>query len=372
MKGDLLIMQYSLPANLPKSTIHRYFYVIEKDYVKYLILINKLGNYITFQQFYKMYQLLNPDVAISYAEKKANKIIKDLAENKFISIESMNRNKYFYLRTPALAFCTNDYKTAPRLNHLKSVANNKFLTSLMKVEYYITTKNIISSSTLFNHLKIITKKIYEIVNKDSSLDYNLQDIEYILTLNHIKDIQACVSKYPEYNLLRIIWLDLYNIYSKLQLQGQTILQQPTVYKLYKSGRQLRLHYAPNIVIFDTHDTNYYYNKITSLFNQFNNISTNELNNINDHFMKNKTLGYEGYNHLCYTLTLVGYNETVLNQKIDSINKYIADNVNNPILGKANYIYLDISKYINHSIRKYESFEAIDDFLDSKISNYSKK
>ena len=71
MKGDLLIMQYSLPANLPKSTIHRYFYVIEKDYVKYLILINKLGNYITFQQFYKMYQLLNPDVAISYAEKKS-------------------------------------------------------------------------------------------------------------------------------------------------------------------------------------------------------------------------------------------------------------------------------------------------------------
>lgn len=358
----------AIPINTPEKYIYKYNYIYSKEYDLILKEIYSVGLYCTYRQFYSLYKKLNPELSDNYIKKKCTKIIKELASLGFIEINNINRNKYFYLKKAAQAIFTGNYNNVPRFNHMQNMKNNKFLVSLMKVEYYITNNSIINNSNLNYHLKSLTSKIHAATLKYKNLNYNINDLEYILNETEYSKIKERLNSYKSDNILRIIWYDIYNIYRKLLLQNQTVTLHPKFFNLYIVKNTLRLHYVPEILIFDFHDIKYYENQINNLFHDFFNITANTTNNMQNIYKESNTLGSKQNNRIGYTLTLVGYNKAALMKKTLHINNFINENKNihSPLIDSVKYIYIDIAKYIDHSSQYNSTLANADNYVDTQM------
>lgn len=363
--------KFKLPENIPLKNKYKYMEIYEKGYDKFIKLINRFDGCIALNQFIQIYKIYNPKLSDSYSRKKGTEVIKKLESNGFINIQTLNRHKICFLKASGFAIANGDYNNSKRKNTGINTAlkNDRFNISLMKAQFFIENNSIINQNTMYNHLRRITKDIYNAKATTTYLKYDLKLLEEILKEPNIEVIAEKVKDLPFNNLIRILWHDLYNIFSKLHLQNQTISEKPTFYKLYKRGNELRLHYAPNIMIWDLHDMSYYKEKISILFEQFHRINGNTSKNIQVNYQKNKTLGFEGYNHIGYTLTLIGYNEDVLIEKVEYINRYIKNNPDSSIIDYATYKCINIEPYTSLSSPKTETKEAMDKYIDTKI--YSK-
>ena len=362
-------MDKHIPKNTPESLHYKYTYIYSKNYDTLLKKIYAVGSYATFSQFKALYKKENPSLSDGYINKKCSNILKELEKYNFIEVAYLNNNKFFYFKKAAFAIFTGDYNKTPKLNHRINMKNNKFLISLMKLEYYITSDIVISLSNLNYHLTSITRKIYS-ATKKYKLDYDLKDIEYILSTNDYSDIKERLINYAPDNILKIIWFDLYNIYRKLLLQHQTVLLKPKYFKLFIVNKTLRIHYVPNIIIFDFHDNKYYENKINKLFHDFFNINTNVTTNIRSNFMALGTLGFKHNNNIGYSFTLVGNIESSLMDKVLFINTLLKDNnnIHTPLVDNVDYIYVNISKYLNHSSSSKRNIiiDSTDNYVHTKL------
>lgn len=357
----------TIPLNVPPTQRRNYDYVIEKGFDKYIKIIFSLGSYITFQQFYQLFRKYNENLSESYCKLKANSIIKELEKLKFINVESIGKHKYFYLKAPSLAICVGDYSKIPKTNHKNiSIKNNKFMTSLMKVEYYIEYNEIISSEWLFKHLKAITRNIIVLTEKHN-LEYNLSFLKAIYSSNDYTKIKDTVSKLPEDDLIHIIWVDLYNLYYKLLLQGQTLSQSPLYFKLNVVEKKLKLHYIPEIIIFDYHKSDYYERKMDRLLADLINIKSNTVDGLRKNYLPNQEIGDSRVNIIGYGLKLIGSNEQLLKEKEKIISTYGRDNSNSPFVS-VKTSYINLSNYFSYTYRKLDVVEKIDNQIESIVTN----
>lgn len=356
----------TIPLNIPPTQKRNYEYVIEKGFDKYLKIIFNLGSYITFQQFYELFSQQNPSLSESYSKLKANSTIKELESLRFISVETIGKHKYFYLKAPSLAICVGDYSKIPKTNHKNdSIKNNKFLNCLMKVEYYLKTGEVISSEWLFKHLKALTRNIITLA-KEYDLEYNSSFLKAIYGSNDYIKIKDTASKLPEDDLIHIIWVDLYNLYYKLLCQGQTVSPSPLHFKLNVVGKKLKLHYIPEIIIFDHHKSNYYETKMDRLLSDLINIKTNTIDGLRRNYRPNQEIGDPRVNIIGYGLKLIGSDEMLLKEKVKIISSYGKDNINSPFVSvKSSYI--NLSTYFSYTYRKLDVVEKIDNQVESLVT-----
>lgn len=357
-----------IPPTLPKSKYTDYILTINKGYDKLCTLLYSLGSVCTYEQFRNLYKRLNPNISDTYLLKKAHKIIVEMLDLKLIETSNINNYKIISLKKFAFIFITGDYLKYSKKNMKVLLKDKNLKISLLKVEYYLLHNEIITLSTLDEQLIYITKLILAATIKDPNLPYDTKLLNNIISDEGISNSYEYIFNLSKNNILRILWIDIYNIYKGLRLQNNTISSSPFILNLYKKDSLLTISYAPTIIIFDVFDTKYYLKKIDELFIKYFNIVTNHTRNMRKSFQENGNLGWEGYNHFAYTLKIVGYNEYELIQKKKTIDKFINDNPNGILLSSCTIEFIDISKYFIHSSQKNETILKIDSEFDRLIAN----
>lgn len=352
-------MSIEYPYNLPKSKEHIYVKAINCNYIKVLHLINDLGGVLTLDQFIRLYKMYNPNMTDSSVKRKVQILTKDLESMNIISSDKINTYKYYYLKRLGLSFVSGDYNKYPKLNMSQLLKNNRFITQLLKVEYFIENKKFLSTKTIELQLVAITNDIFKAKLKKPTLPYEISILKQIIADKGIKNCKEIIYKLPQNNLLRIIWVDIYNIFYTLKLQGQTIDYNPLYYKLYLHNNALYLHYIPKIIIFDVHNKKYYVKKIQDLFNKFLLISDNTTLQMQKYFREEHTLGFEGQNHIAYVLKLIGTNKYELIEKKKYLDAFLKDNPNAILVSNCSINYIDVSKYFKHSSTNIDVIENID-------------
>lgn len=362
----------TFPIGLPISHHELYVRTINKKYDRFIKLIGKLGGVCTHNQFIEIYKLAYPNLSDTYSKKKALLVLKEMADLKLISINNINTYKYFYLRKFALTIISGDFNKVSQIRVPKLLKDKQFKTCLLRVEYYIRHKEILSLSSLDKQLLNITKDIYNTKLTNEKLPYDLNLLHQILLDKGPKNCKDKIANLPAGNLIKLIWEDLYSIFNSLRLQNQTVMSKPLILKLYKTNNKLTIHYVPEIVIFDLHNINYYSKKVDDLFHKFYHIQSNHTRDMQKHYREDGTLGWEGFNHLAYVIKLIGFNKKELSEKKNYIDSHIKDNPNAILLTNSNIEYIDISKYFTHSSQKKETLENIDakfdELLMQKINN----
>lgn len=354
-----------LPLNIPKTSIRKYELAYDKGYNTYFTIIYKLGSYITFQQFYTLYSKLNPTLSTEYIKRKGNVIIKEMELNKFVSVETIGKHKYFYLKASGLAFAIGDYAKLPKLNHSSRGANNSKLTaSLMKVEYYLENNEFIESETMYIHLKSITKTILAYTEK-YNLSYNAKFLNSICNSTNYEKIQEVVSQLPSDDIIYILWIDILNMFIKLRKQGQTISPTPLHFKLHRNDNLVKLHYVPEVIILDTHKVDYYGAKMDRLLSDLISIKTNTVYGLSERYEPNSLLGDTRVNIIGYGLKLIGSDEAALKNKAEFINSYGTDNINSPFCSISTK-FVDLSTYFSYSYRKTDVVEKIDNQMEQLV------
>lgn len=360
-----------VPSTLPVSKRTDYIICIEKNYDKICRLLNSLGNVCMYSQFKQLYKSLNPAISDSYLDKKVIQVTNEMKKLKLIEIDYINKYKYIYLKKFAFIFVTGDY-TKYKKNNMSIILKEKnFKISIMKVEYYLRYNQLIKLSNMDEQLLYITQLLFNAKRKDNSLPYNLNILTKILKDKGIHNCYEEVYNLSQTDLVRILWIDLNNIYSSLRKQNQTISEIPIYLKLFKHESSLTLHYAPTIIIFDVFNKNYYAKKINDLFSKYFNILSNYTRDMRSSYVKNGNLGWEGYNHFGYSIKLIGYNKLELEEKKKFIDKYVNDNPNGIMLDSSEIEYIDISKYFLHSSQKNDVFDKIDDTFDKLLLEKTK-
>lgn len=361
----MIQLQRQLPLNIPVSKVRNYELVIDKGYDTYIKLIYTLGSYITFKQFYSLYSKFNRGLSESYCEVKANSIIKELELINFIEIDTIAKYKYFYLKAPALAIAIGDYKRIPRTNH-KNIKNTKLTTSIMKVEYYLKNDEILVSDTMYKHLKAITKTILEYTKKNE-LDYSVKFLESIITSSDYVKINEIASTLPKDDIIYIVWVELYGFFLKLHKQGQTISTKPLHFKVYINNNKLKLHYIPEIIIYDTHKIDYYQSKMNNILNDLLKVESNNVDGLRERYTPNVKLGDDRFNIIGYGLKLIGNIEAALERKVNLINSYGEFNNNSPFVSVVSE-YIDISIYFRYNYSKKDVVEKIDEQVENIVNN----
>ncbi len=95
-------MNKIIPKNSPKSLQHKYIYIFNKNYDILLEQIYSVSLYSTFSQFQALYKKMNSSLSDNYIKKKSSQMLKELKELKFIEVDYINNNKYFYLKKQQL------------------------------------------------------------------------------------------------------------------------------------------------------------------------------------------------------------------------------------------------------------------------------
>lgn len=357
-----------IPPTLPKSKYTAYILSINKGYDKICTLLYSLGCVCTYEQFRNLYKRLNTDISDTYLLKKAHKIIVEMVDLKLIETSNINNYKIISLKKFAFIFITGDYLKYPKKNMKVLLKDKNLKISLLKVEYYLLHNEKLNLSTLDEQLIYITKLILAATIKDPNLPYDKKLLNTIISDKGISNSYESIFNLSKNNLIRILWIDIYNIYKGLRLQNNTISSSPFILNLYKKDSLLTISYAPTIIIFDVFDIKYYLKKIDELFIKYFNIVTNHTRNMRKSFQENGNLGWEGYNHFAYTLKIIGFNEYELIQKKKTIDKFINDNPNGILLSSCTIEFIDISKYFIHSSRKNETILKIDSEFDRLIAD----
>ena len=353
--------EYSVPLNAPITKEHTYIEVINKGYAKYLDIINSCDKFIMYQQFYKLVELLEGQSRTKASNKTmAKRIIYNLQELGFIDTHHINKNKFMYLRKPAIALSEGDYNSNGRVTITKDLKNDKFKISILKVEHFLETGEILHSNNMIKQLKSITNDMLNLIIKNrNKYGYDIETIKEILKMNDYLDIRNYLEDKPEYlsklDIIRGIWDDIAIFYRKLMLQRQTISDTPEYLKYFiNHNGQIILHYVPKIAIFDvSHDNNYYKDKSLKLFNAFYNIKGNELRDVQKTYtLSNKTnMGHLGSHHIGYSLLLIGADEEVLREKKEIIDEDFNKSVNSPLMSYTEVEPLNIGDYLYHASRK---------------------
>lgn len=357
----------NMPLNLPSSKETDYIISTKKGYDKICTLLYSLGCVCTFDQFKRIYKKNNPKISDSYLDKKTLRIITEMEKLKLIGIDNINTYKFLYLKKFAFVFATGDYTKYKKQSMSITLKDRNFKINLMKVEYYIKYNEIIKLDNLTNDLLTITNYIYNAKKKDNNLPYDLKLLNKIIKDKGIKNCYDEVDKLSENNLIRIVWININNIYINLRKQNQTIGAVPLYLKLYKKDSLLTLHYAPTIIIFDVFNISYYSKKISELYTKYFHIVSNHTRDMRRYYLENGTLGWEGYNHFGYNIKIIGYNNLELLEKKNYVDKFINENPNGILLTNCFIEYIDISKYFLHSSRKNDVFDNIDITFDKLLS-----
>lgn len=363
-------MNYDIPLNIPAKSTYKYIFIYENEYDILLAPIYESGYYCTIIQFQKLYKMNYPHLSDEYIKKKCRIILNKLQEYNFIEIKSINKHKYFYLKMAGRTIFTKNYLSTPKVNYKNDIRNDKFLISIMRLQYYLLNKRFLTNKNMINQLYTITENIYNTVKKYELTYYNISDIELILKTSSYKEIKQIINDYEYDNILRIIWIDIYNVFKKLQLRNNTINSVPEYLKIFIVGDKIKLHYAPNIYIYDLHNINYYEKKLNALFHNFFDITSNDTKDLQKNYAMNDVLGNNYKNHIGYSLTLIGYNDLSLKNKCALLNKNINININphNPLIKNIDYIYIDISQYLTHASLKNNSLANADLYIESNIEN----
>lgn len=360
-------MDIIFPENLPESKKKDYFNIKFNNYDILIKLIYELGSICTYEQFIKIYSKLNPNLSESYSNKKARTVIKDLITLKLIGSENINNYKYIYLKNFSLTIITGNYINNKRLNIKSSLKDKNFKISLIKVEYYIKHGIILKQDNFKNNLLNLTYQILTAKRSNPDLNANLYLLERIIeekgATNYIEDI----NNLPDDDLIKIIWYNLYNIYYTLSIQGHSLSLSPVIQKLYKKGSKLSLSYAPEIILYDVHNKDYYLNKIKDLSIKFLSIPSNVSLDMRKSYQENSSLGWSGFNHFGYKLKILGFNNLELIEKRNFINSLNNDNPNEVIISNVEIENIDIEKYFIHASLKKHIFDSIDNSLDSLLN-----
>lgn len=381
---DIYNKTYDLPEGIKKNIEHKYIEVINKNYSKYLDIIYRCDGFCMYKQFYKLYSMLEikRNINDATAEVCGNKVINRLIELGFVDCENINTSKFLYLKKPSISLIEGSYKeTKKKINLAKDLKNDRFISSIMKIEYFTQHKIFLNTNIYFIHLKNITTQIHETIRKTGNkYRYAIQAIEHILNMDNYSDIKEFIDSTNEFNcklgIIRELWTNLGYYFKKMILKKQLISLNPDFFKLYVTSEgQVLIHYIVNIVILDiNHDLNYYKNKSNSLLTVFYNIANNDLYDVQSSYLSsNKTsMGRTTSHHLGYTLTLIGYDYDKLLKKAAVINENIGVNINSPLMMKCNIEFLDVSNYLKHSSQKLNSYsthknELIDRVIYKKLN-----
>lgn len=362
-----MIKNKILIKNLPKSKEGDYLITLNKGYDEIIKIIFSLGGICSYDQFRRIYKKINPTLSASYISKLTPRIIKEMSELKLVGTENINKYKLLYLKRFSQTIISGDYNVYKRTNVTKLLKDKNLKINLMKVEYYLKNNEILSLNNLTDNLLMITNLIYKAKRNDYLLPYDMKLLNKILKDKGIDNCIEEVNKLSPTNLLRILWIDINNIYSSLRTQNQTVSSNPFYLKLYKKDNMLTLHYAPQIIIFDVYDINYYSNKISDLFHKYFKIISNHTSDMQSSYRKNRTLGWEGFNHFAYVIKIVGYNELELHEKKKFIDSHIRNNTNAILLTNCEFEYINISKYFSHSSKEDYIFKDIDKKLDNLLA-----
>lgn len=359
-------MQY--PQSLPASKRKNYIILYELGYINILEPIYKLGGICMYGQLFHIYNKFYSNRSESYNRKKFKTFIDELIKLKVIEVSNLNTNKFIYLKHFGFSLFTGDYKKTPRLNFKSK--GTEFYHSILKVEYYLKFNLMMTSHNLNMELLKITRDIYYAKLKFPEINYDIDLLTQIIKDRGPENCLSEIKSLSDSNLLKIIWIDIYNIFNKLRLQNQTVAPKPFYYKLYKPEfkNELFLHYVPEIVIWDNHNNNFYSKKIDNLFFEFNNIKTNYSQDIQKSFRNNGTLGFKYKNHFAYVIKLIGHDERDLAIKKAFIDSHIKNNPNAVLLTNCSYDYIDINRYLNHSSVKNTILNKIDINFDNLLKN----
>jgi hypothetical protein len=356
---------YEVPCNISPRTAHKYLKVINYGYAKYLDIIYYCDGFAMYKQLEKLIAKMDGKNRKEESNRKvALKAIKELADLGFIGTHHINQNKFLYLKKPAFALVTGDYKNSSRINLTKDLKNDKFRIAILKMEFLIENDELIHNKSMMYHLRTITKQIKKrIIDTNNKFGYSLECIDEILKINDYLQVKNYLEEHPEYryklDIIRTLWVELGDIYRKMVLQRETVSVQPVYFKTFiQSNGQIILHYIPNIIIFDvSKDKKFFKDKTTKLFEAFYKIEGNALRGIHNTYIKsNRTsMGYEGEHHIGYTITLIGEDLEVLKEKKRVIDEVIGNSANTPVMDYTEIEALDTGEYLYHASRKGNSY-----------------
>lgn len=358
---------YTIPLNIPTSSVSKYKEVIKFDYSKIIEAIALCGDIAMFNQFFELVRLLNSEKGCTDNgyKKAARTTISRLEGLGFIGTNYLNRHKYLYLKQPAYAVAEGDYLTHRRANLKQKLKTDKFIQSITKLQNFIENDFVYTYSNLFNQLMHITNLIYEkIKSVDNIYGYNLEGIEFIINQYKFVDIfefiDASTENTCKLGILRILWGELGREYLKISKIGQTISDTPEYLQVnVLDNGMITLHYVPNIVIYDSlRGLDFYLKQNTKYFKMFFNLSSNNTMNLKKNYINNNNLGPLHYNRIGYTVTLIGSDMYQLLAKKDILNKpFIKSDEYSPLVKQCNYVPIDISNYLHSSSSKSKNNEV---------------
>ncbi|MCQ4924826.1 hypothetical protein NE686_17120 [Tissierella carlieri] len=354
--------EYSIPKNIPITTKSKYAEVIEKRYAKYLDVIAMCGAFCMIDQFSRLIEAFNKDK--EYTRNSVNRystvITKRLEELGFIGSGYLSKYKYIYLRQPAFALYEGDYLNHRRLNIKNDLKTDKFLNSIIKVEYLIDYDDYFHYKTLNKQLLDITSEVLKLITSSgNNYRFDTTTIKRIIELGEYDKIKKIINNTRENNtrlgIVRFIWGELGREYKKLGMQGQTISNEPFYLKLnLLEDGSITLHYVPIIIIFDTaRDLEYYSSQSNKFFHSMFNLKGNTTHTIKETFINTKELGYSHFNRVGYTVRVIGSDKEFLEKKIGILNKpYHGNNEYSPLVDPCSYIPVDVNKYLKYSSKNY--------------------
>lgn len=362
---DFISKTYDIPRNIPSGTSHKYLELVNKGYAKYLEIINLCGNFAMYKQFYKLVKIYEGQNRTERSnENVANKIINHLIELGFLGSSHINKNKFVYLRKSGIAVATGDYNNNQRVSLVKDLKNDKFIISVLRLEYFLSHQVVLHYTNMINQLRFITNEILKnIVKSGNKFGYSVEVINQILTMSDFLEIKEYLDSKPEHiyklDIIRELWEILGNEFRKMVLQRQTVAENPLYLKLFiKHDGKIGLHYIPNIIVFDvSNDLKYYRDKSIKLFHLFYGIKGNALRNVQKTFMgtSGQRMGLENECRIGYKLTLIGVDDRVLLEKKKVIDEDVDSSVNSPLMGYTDIVSLPVGEYLYHASRKGNKF-----------------
>lgn len=374
--------EYKMPSNVSIRNEYKYLKAITEGYAKYLEAISLCGGVCMLEQFAELINAFNKDA--DYSKKTlsiyASRIARDLEELGFVGLDFLNRYKYIYLRNPAFAIIEGDVENSKRFDKRRELRTNRFISSLMKLQYLIEFDDYFYYENMNSQLVEITKKAYKLIlDNGNTYGYDVDTIEHIIELSSYEKVMpvlnGTIEPRTKLGVVRMLWGELGKEYWKLGRQSQTISRSPLYMELFlQDDGSVTIHYVPRIVVFDTYQgTRYYQAQSNKFFYMFFDLSQNNTQDMKKSYLESGTLLFNHFNRIGYSVILVGSDEVQLRNKSMIMNEhYYKDNDRSPLVMPCEYIVLDVNKYFkypnigtNHEFSKAE--KSVEEILKKKWS-----
>lgn len=352
--------EYCVPEGISVDyASKRYKEVIDKGWAKYLDILSRCGSFAMNQQFVELVKLINfdNDLSSNKWEVEASIIVKELERLKFVSTDFLNNYKYIYLRNPAYTLIAGNTEHKYRAYFNKDFNSDKFIDSILKVEYFLKTGIVTNYLNMHEQLYEITKSIYKLINESDNLyNYDLETIEEILIIgeknsdNLYNKVLNCINKKSENNsrlgIIRVLWEHLGNGYWKIGRMRETVSKFPYYLQLnLLNNGEITVHYIPEIIIFDTNKScDYYLSRNNVFFYMFFDIAGNNTRHMAKNYTKNSILGNKHDNILGYKVKIIGFDEEDLKKKARAIDTSYMKDIYSPMVSKCEYTMLNVKKY----------------------------